>query len=340
MKKVAQLKSEILSAVYPSGVKENLMTPLIEGQKSPMDMLFDEGFNYLQKWIEIERTPNTDLVRFCRTNFKCGLTVLDKPRGDVLRVYTVGDDKYCDPVFLRQVDWPVPEAEAMRFRGTRATNTAAVLPLGFQPADASTDSPAGRSRAGIWTINRNNIYIWPWIQSNELVVVEWDGIKTDWKPDDLVNDSIEYRTTIQAWIEYGRRRDWEDKANVGTYKTLWDEAFQDYAWLVRKLARRKDSYAYPSDAVNNVQQNVITGSSSQQSFNGSWNIPIGVSEDTVSGILVPFQPRTVKLSVSVPDGGLNLWANDIIGSLTTDGFRYKLNGITDSTEYVLNYEIT
>jgi hypothetical protein len=47
----------------------------------------------------------------------------------------------------------------------------------------------------------------PWIQSNELVVIEWDGIKEYWSDGDLVNPEIHYRKAVKLYVQFAYERD-------------------------------------------------------------------------------------------------------------------------------------
>jgi len=72
---------------------------------------------------------------------------------------------------------------------------------------------------------------------------------------------------------------------------------------------------------------------------GSWPLGNGDDSGSVTGLGLGFTPSRVILSISRPSGGLMIFANDNSGTLTTDGFDFELSGMTDSTDYVLNYVI-
>lgn len=75
-------------------------------------------------------------------------------------------------------------------------------------------------------------------------------------------------------------------------------------------------------------------------ISGSFSISNGVDHESITGLGLSFTPsRVLGLSISRPSGGLNLRANDVSGTLTADGFDFELDGVTDSTDYVLNYLI-
>lgn len=240
MKTWGQLKKSIREDVWPSGEAENLITP--------HDNIFQEGAALISKFVECEQQRNVDQIPFCKTNYKCGMTVIPAPRGIIKRVFTVANEQYCDPVFYRHTGWPAPECWARNLiKYTIPLNSGmAKLPLGFQFADASTDSQCGRARTGIWAIHDGNIYISPWIQSNELIIVEWEGIKKEWGENDLVNEAQDYRATLKLFLQYGHERDFGDmeKANgihnfakMGTF----DESLGDLMWQCREETKVRET---------------------------------------------------------------------------------------------------
>lgn len=74
-------------------------------------------------------------------------------------------------------------------------------------------------------------------------------------------------------------------------------------------------------------------------FTGFYNIPAGVNSGQVTGLLLPFNPTEVRVTVAIPENGEFISAVVVVTSYSTDGFKFVLSGITDSTGYVLNYEI-
>lgn len=84
------------------------------------------------------------------------------------------------------------------------------LPLGhhYQP-QASTDSRYGRSKHGVWSLERGRIYIAPWLQSTETVIVEWDGIKADWDALDIVVDNAQLKRAVRYYVLWNHLKDYE-----------------------------------------------------------------------------------------------------------------------------------
>jgi hypothetical protein len=232
VKTARQLKDSIILQVWPDGMPENLVTQI--------DEMFQEAFAEIAKWVDGERSKNANVVHACDTHFKCGMTVLEAPRGVIKRIYTVANAEYCDPVFYLNKDWPAPECWSRNLRNQATVDSdVPMLPLGFRPFDASTDTGFGRARSGIWSQHDGNIYISPWIQSNEYVVIEWEGIKENWADSDLVNPDQDYKKALRLYFQYCYESLYGDPAmaqsihNIGKTGTF-DEALADLMWYDRE----------------------------------------------------------------------------------------------------------
>lgn len=73
------------------------------------------------------------------------------------------------------------------------------LPLGFHYPQTSTDLPY-RADIGIWALQNNNIYLAPWINSTEIILLEWDGLKRDWTDNDWVD--TEYEPLLEKAVKH------------------------------------------------------------------------------------------------------------------------------------------
>ena|SRR5579871_1799479 len=86
---------------------------------------------------------------------------------------------------------------------------------------------------------------------------------------------------------------------------------------------------------------VFCGCSSPRAriITGSVNLPQGVSTYTVSGLNLPAVPVQIIPTIVKPAGGGSIYPNEIKGT-TSNAFTVDLSGLTDSTNYVLQYQIT
>lgn len=237
MKTFAQLKTEVRNLIWPNSEAENLI--------SAHNAMVEACLAECQKWIPCERDSNVNIYPACSTWFRCGLTVFDKPDGIILRLYTIANGEWCDPVFYRQKEWPEPEKLARNLISyTQPLNVGFPrLPQGFKFAESSTDldSRCGRARAGIWSIWNKKIYVYPWIQSNESIVVEWKGIKKVWLDTDLVNEDIDFRECVKLFVQYAHERDFGSPVESDRYRKLYADKFSELIHECReRTAKRSD----------------------------------------------------------------------------------------------------
>lgn len=233
-----QLKSEIRQQIWASGEAENLVTQ--------HDFMFLEALAEIQKFIKCEQINNVTVVPFCKTYFKCGMTVVPAPRGVIKRVYTIADDEWCEPVWYTEREWPFPECWSNSIIDVPVPLTAGLarLPMGFNAADESTDVSCGRAMAGAWSKHERNIYIVPWIQSNESVVIEWDGIRDggDWADQDLLNPATDFRKAVKAYVQWAHERDFGSDAQLKRdLRAAYDEAYGDLMWQCQEETKWRET---------------------------------------------------------------------------------------------------
>lgn len=99
----------------------------------------------------------------------------------------------------------------------------------------------------------------PWIQSNEMVVIEWYGIKnsSEWSDDDLVSDAVDFKKALKMYVQYAHYRDFGEKDDYEKFHNsdnsgLYDEALADLMWQSReetklrgnKIPSRHEHFSY------------------------------------------------------------------------------------------------
>jgi Family of unknown function (DUF5977) len=91
------------------------------------------------------------------------------------------------------------------------------LPMGFHYPQSSTDA-RGRALFGLWAMKGGQIFVAPWIQSTEVLVIEWDGLKRTWSDDDLVDNDPILKKAVQAYVlsEHQRKYDHDFAAAEGS----------------------------------------------------------------------------------------------------------------------------
>lgn len=178
---IAEARGEIWT--FPGEAK-----PLI----APHTKYFHLAAMDLQHWIPELQVNNATQLKFCATYFNCGLTVAEAPIGLVKRVYTVANEEFCDQVTYDGVEYEDVECWSKNLLTYNVPDATGLrdLPMGFRDADSSSDSTCGRARRGIWARHRQRLYVAPWIQSNETLVVEWDGVKKEWNDADVLDTDL------------------------------------------------------------------------------------------------------------------------------------------------------
>lgn len=119
------------------------------------------------------------------------------------------------------------------------------LPLGFHYAQKVTDAP-NRAWQGVWANERGRLYLAPWIQSSEVIVVEWDGLKLVWQDPDLIDNDPLIKKAISSYIRWKRfERHTEGPADVN-YQQIYKDDLADLIWRYHEENRRRkieDSHA-------------------------------------------------------------------------------------------------
>lgn len=144
------------------------------------------------------------------------------------------------------------------------------LPQGFHYPQASTDSAKGRAICGVWALERGRIYLAPWLQSTEIVVIEWDGIKRDWADADLVEDGQDFINAVKLFVQREHARDW-DKSTAdfeiydAEYRAAVAELIQscdeESREQVRRPSKARMSQASLTDAVEICTSTTTDGDS-------------------------------------------------------------------------------
>lgn len=230
-----QLKTEARARIWPSGESDRLV--------AAHDKLFIDAMIDLQTWVKCLLQDHTDVIPHCATYYNCGLTVLDAPRGRILRLSVVdkldpdtleedpdADTDYCREIVYSQVDpcyihsylsksqacgsclsiplyfglplgscgvaaYPVPTDEDV-------PTGLPILPLGYHYPQESTDRSYGRSFCGVWAIERGKIFVAPWIQSTETILLTWDGIKRSWSDQDPVDPDPMLSQAVEEYVRW------------------------------------------------------------------------------------------------------------------------------------------
>jgi hypothetical protein len=240
-----QLKTDLRLQIWPNGEAENL--------RPSHDQSFIDALMDLQQWVDCQQQDNTQLVPQCATTYNCGVTAFDAPRGFIkglsvidkvnpdtgLEDATAADD-YCSEIKYCEIDYchfsayvrtsnkhgcclpfffgvtkhcyPTPTDEGL-------PAGLAPMPLGYHYPQESTDSAIGRATSGVWAKNRGHIYVFPWLQSTETIILLWDGLKRSWVDGDFVDDDPMFKKAVRLYVQNQHAGEWDkerdDEASFG-----------------------------------------------------------------------------------------------------------------------------
>lgn len=320
------LKNELRQVIFPTGEAKNLVTA---HNKFFLDAVMD-----LQQWVECLQFDNTQLVPHCATFYKCGLTVFDAPRG-IIRAVSVIDklnddgeedpaaaDDWCSEITYARVhpchiqQWlsraamsansgcclSLPSFFALPgCSGATApkptdegVDKLAPLPLGFHYAQVSTDS-GRRAPSGIWAMERGKIYIAPWIQSTETVVIKWDGIKRVWQDADPIDDDPLLKTAVEEYVRWQHAAKFDkDMIEAGRAAQAFGDKRTELIRQCREETRERDCEASHARASAVTATNLFYNEPQQFTANCE-------SNQTGESVTATVPSGTVASNVSVAD---------------------------------------
>lgn len=165
------------------------------------------------------------------------------------------------------------------------------LQLGYHYPQDSTNRSYGRAGAGVWAKERGKIYVAPWIQSTETVVIKWDGIKRTWADADPVDADPKVKKAISLYVQWhhAARHD-HDYGDAADLERLYALAIQDLIHDCREETRIRDcepSHARNATSItqlfyNDVQSYTAVCPDNQTGSPVSVTIPAGTIGSVVS----------------------------------------------------------
>lgn len=244
----AEFVAEIKSVVFPDKEASRL--------KAGHSKYIIDGLIQLQRAVPCLRERNFNTVGFRDTFWRCAVTVVPKPDGIVKRIWTYSTSDMCDDVMYTptsriHIEQLVKDACARSTspRGGIEINGIFVpydpLPHGLLHADAITDKRF-RAGRGWFAIVEDEIWLYPYIESVEKVVVEWQGIKKEFTDDDIIT----YQRDVQSALEVFVRRETALRESCDTneylkFKSAFLEAQTDLVWWCRQISQRPEPEYWP-----------------------------------------------------------------------------------------------
>jgi hypothetical protein len=205
-----------------------------------------------------------------------------------------------------------PSSASLRFPPTDAGLPAGLpsLPLGFHYAQTSTDRVSGdkrwRSPAGVWALERGKIWIAPWIQSTETVIVTWDGIKRTWNDADAIDDDPLLSEAVEEYVRW-KHSDKYDEDEAGALRAATNYAAAKAALIHQCREETRVRECEPSHARSSV-------SSLTSLFYNAEQRASGACPDGSNPISVTIPAGSVASTISIADANqraLNEATNEV-----------------------------
>lgn len=230
---LAQLFSKLLGSDTEQGLAFPLGTP--ENLRPQCEQMIVEGLIEIQRWNECWQVGHFDVHRASQVMVQNGTSVVTKPEGKILEVFTIettsdgsGWDRAIgyDPVDL----WSLRRWMGRYRQGQNWLQKVWRSPAGQEGfrQPLLEDNDVGRALSGCWAIDKatRRIIVAPWLQSNESLVVKWEGIKRNWVSTDLVSDNPDFVRLVKLWLlqEFGRH--WAS-SDLSTRVATWVDAQAD-----------------------------------------------------------------------------------------------------------------
>ena len=201
-----------------------------------------DGLIWLQKRVPQLQDSHYDIENFEDTFYRCCTTVIPKPDGIIRRVYTFTADNQCDAIFYQPV---TVEAMLSNVRSSLACGCTGVEgeeaniegdPLSFALKQATDQNNKDfRAASGIWAIVDKQIWIYPYINSNEKVGIHWRGVKLQYDEDDPIVMPLDARSVIELYakMQVALREDC-DTNEYAKLKVAVEQTAGDLTWWYRR----------------------------------------------------------------------------------------------------------
>jgi len=243
----AEFSSAVRLAVFPEGEPENLVT---HHKNWIVDALVD-----LQRKIKCLQEKHFDCFPMESTLRNCSATLFDAPRGFIQGLRTMSTADSCQRGLfepLSQQDFEC-RMQDERLCGSPnipsqdyLTGTYPELTYGNMYPNADTDA-ACHPTNGIFTLINGQIWMLPHLNSTEIAVLEWDGIKREWDDADPVEFDREITKLVELFLEAeSKRKEDCDRETFITAITKYNAGVGDQIYQCnkeRRLPERKPCFS-------------------------------------------------------------------------------------------------
>jgi hypothetical protein len=237
--------------IWPAGEAVNLRTA--------HNGYFKAALADIQKEIEELQVLNTTSYSRCDRLWKDGMSAVEQPNGVIRMVYSIVNNNWRDWVGYQSRSYQEVLERSKQLFCAETPSTEAAQGNGFFLEEEAVDSEQGRARDGWWAIYRRIIYIAPWMQVNEKLIIEWDGIKTEYADNDVVSDTVWTRDVLEAvklYVLWQHEWYFGDKREALAHKAAYWEKRADLIVDFRQRRIQKNDKTIP-DAVLNLTSDAI-----------------------------------------------------------------------------------
>lgn len=245
----ANLVIALRAELWPSGEAKTLRTAHTGYFKAAMADI--------QQWVEQLQQHNISIYARCDRLWYDAMSVIAVPNGKVARVFSIVNDEWRDKVWYHSSNYHALTRIAKRLYEAVTPSTG--LSFGYEYSEEDVDSTNGRSRAGEYAIERGKLYVAPWLQSNEKLVIEWEGVKTAYADADEIDDAIwdkSVQEAIKYYVQWQHELYFGDPNRAGLFERLYSEKRADLMTIFNDRTRQQEAKPVP-EAVDHLTQDAI-----------------------------------------------------------------------------------
>lgn len=193
--------------------------------------IIKDGLIELQGFVRGLTDRQYQVYPYNSTFYDCKKSLIVLPpklqRSQIMKVYTVANQDWCDTVeYLPKTkkdvfDWAKNLVDEPS--GTPSIRPAFMYGVTFPTSNF--DSTAGRARQGCWVKENGKLWVAPYLQSYEALVVEYKGVKRIWNDADVIDDEIWTTDIISGLVKY---LVWKREVKYGSDPELRRQAEADW----------------------------------------------------------------------------------------------------------------
>lgn len=257
----SEYRADVLSRVFPDGYSQRVLARYTSWLR---DFLIE-----IQRYVPSLQTAHLERIPQDATFFSCGTSAFTAPPGKIQSFHTITDCDACDKVFAVPYD-PTEFRRMLNERWSGCYSTASGecspcdaddtdclesrkepygyyeiggayfpyptdLPLDLKYATSHIDATV-RSRQRSFALYDGFVWTWPVINSNEIGVLRWHGIKRSWKDSDEMpwkdeagEDMREIIQLAELFVGWkSKLHDDCDENGAATLKLEYDSRFAEF----------------------------------------------------------------------------------------------------------------